>query len=41
MTTGKPIHYEEMFLTNRTPKRMVAWAHSKERGWVERVEHGI
>jgi hypothetical protein len=34
----KPIHYEEMFLTDKTPSRVVFWAHSKNRGWAERVE---
>ena len=35
---GKTIHYEEMFLTKKNPTRVVYWAISKERGWVERVE---
>lgn len=33
-----PIHYEEMFLTDTEPSRVVYWAHSPERGWAERVE---
>jgi glycosyltransferase involved in cell wall biosynthesis len=33
-----PIHYEEMFLTDVEPSRVVYWAHSPERGWAERVE---
>jgi hypothetical protein len=33
-----PIHYEEMFLVDKDPSRVVYWAHSPERGWVERVE---
>ena len=35
---GKPIHYEEMFLTNTKPHRMVAWAVSKSKGWADRIE---
>ena len=35
---GTPIHYEEMFPSERTPKRVVYWGVSKERGWAERVE---
>ena len=38
---GKNIHYEEFFLTSKTPKRMVAWGWSEARGWTERVEHKI
>lgn len=39
---GTPIHYEEFFpYFDKEPKRMVAWAYSKERGWAERVEHKI
>lgn len=41
MEEGIPIHYEEMFVTNVWPSRMVAWAYSEERGWVERVERRI
>jgi hypothetical protein len=33
-----PIHYEEMFLTDKEPSRVVYWAHSPERGWVEKKE---
>jgi len=33
-----PIHYEKMFLTDRKPAKVVYWAHSPERGWVERHE---
>lgn len=33
-----PIHYEEMFMTDKKPHRMVAWAHSEARGWSERYE---
>jgi hypothetical protein len=38
---GKNIHYEEFFLTSKTPKRMVAWGWSEARGWTERIEHKI
>ena len=39
---GTPIHYEEFFpYFDKDPKRMVAWAYSKERGWAERIEHTI
>ena len=34
-----PIHYEEYFeYFDKEPTRMVAWAHSQKRGWVERYE---
>ena len=33
-----PIHYEEMFLTEKNPSRVVYWAHSEKRGWAERHE---
>jgi hypothetical protein len=37
-----PIHFEETFQYNdKEPIKMVAWAYSKERGWVERIEHKI
>jgi hypothetical protein len=41
MKTGTPIHYEEMFLTDKKPSRVVFWAYSNDRGWCERVEHAI
>jgi len=41
MEEGKNIHYEEYFLTDKTPKRMVAWGWSNARGWTERIEHKI
>jgi hypothetical protein len=34
----KAIHYEEMFLTEKKPHRLVYWGHSDTRGWAERVE---
>lgn len=33
-----PIHYEEMFLVDEVPDKVVYWGHSPERGWSERVE---
>ena len=41
MKNSKPIHYEEMFLTEKKPSRVVYWANSKERGWAERIERQI
>jgi len=41
MTTGTPIHYEEHFLTNEKPGRVVFWGFSEEEGWLERIEHKI
>jgi hypothetical protein len=41
MDTGENIHYEEFFLTEKTPSRVVFWAYSEERGWCERVENKI
>lgn len=38
INNNEPIHYEEMFLTDKTPSRVVYWGISKERGWAERVE---
>lgn len=35
------IHYEEYFLTEITPKRVVYWGYTEEQGWVERIEHEI
>ena len=35
---GTPIHYEEMFMTDKNPSRVVFWGLSEERGWAERVE---
>jgi hypothetical protein len=35
---GTPIHYEEMFMTDKNPSRVVFWGLSEDRGWVERVE---
>jgi hypothetical protein len=41
MNKGERIHYEEFFLTDTEPKRVVYWAYSEQRGWCERVEHAI
>ena len=38
MKSGNPIHYEKFFLTSKTPKRVVYWAYSKNKGWSERIE---
>ena len=37
MKTGE--HYEEMFLTDVEPRRVVFWGYSNDRGWLERVEY--
>jgi len=41
MRTGIPIHYEEYFLTNYKPTKVVFWGFTDEEGWVERIEHKI
>lgn len=41
INTGRQIHYEEMFLVENEPKKVVFWAYSDERGWCERIEHMI
>ena len=38
LNEGKPIHYEEMFMTDKKPSRVVFWGFSDSRGWAERVE---
>ena len=38
---GQNIHYEEFFLTDKIPSRIVYWAYSEEKGWCERYEHKI
>tara|TARA_R110002020_G_scaffold383964_1_gene594623 strand:- start:5034 stop:6302 length:1269 start_codon:yes stop_codon:yes gene_type:complete len=38
LTDGKSIHYEEMFLTDKVPDRVVYWAVDETQGWAERVE---
>lgn len=34
----RPIHYEEYFLTNTTPAKLVYWGYTKNEGWVEKIE---
>lgn len=41
MADGQQIHYEEMFLTETIPSKVVFWAYSNERGWCERIEYSI
>lgn len=41
METGQPIHYEEFFLTEKLPRKVVFWGYSNERGWCERTELDI
>lgn len=38
---GQNIHYEEFFLVEKRPSRVVYWAHNDEKGWCERYEHKI
>ena len=38
---GTNIHYEDYFITDKIPSRVVYWAFSEERGWCERVEHNL
>lgn len=38
---GHNIHYEEFFLVNKKPSRVVYWAYSEEKGWCERLENKI
>jgi hypothetical protein len=39
--TGTAIHYEEMFLVDKKPAKIVFWAYSNERGWLTRIENNI
>ena len=41
MEKGENIHFEDFFLVDRKPARVVYWGYSKERGWAERIEHKI
>ena len=36
-----PIHYEQMFMTDKNPSRVVYWGYSEKRGWAERVERQL
>jgi uncharacterized protein (UPF0297 family) len=38
MKNGTPIHYEEMFLTEKDPYRLVFWGYNNIKGWTDRVE---
>jgi hypothetical protein len=38
---GRNIHYEEFFLTDKKPARVVYWAYSDAKGWCERLEYKI
>jgi hypothetical protein len=38
LENGTPIHYEEMFMTDKTPSKVVFWGLSETRGWAERFE---
>jgi hypothetical protein len=38
MERGIPIHYEEMFLTDKDPSRLVFWAYNNAKGWTDRFE---
>jgi len=39
--TGNAIHYEEHFLTDSKPDRLVFWGFTEEDGWVERIENKL
>jgi hypothetical protein len=41
MHKGQQIHYEEFFLTDEKPTKVVFWGFTEEEGWVERIEHRI
>ena len=41
INNGHRIHYEEMFLAEKKPSKIVFWGHSKTRGWAERIERQI
>lgn len=41
METGEPIHYEEFFLVEKMPSKVVFWAYNNDRGWCERVQYDI
>jgi hypothetical protein len=32
-------NFERFFLTDKKPHKWVIWAHSKSKGWAERIEH--
>ena len=41
LESNTPIHYEEFFLGNIKPVRVVYWGYSETRGWAERVEQAL
>ncbi|MDB4430183.1 UDP-N-acetylglucosamine-transferase [bacterium] len=41
LKSGKTINYEEMFVTNKKPIKVVYWAISAATGWAERVEFNL
>ena len=41
MHKGQQVHYEEFFLTDEKPTRVVFWGFTEEEGWVERIEYQI
>ena len=38
---GQSIHYEEMFLTDKSPTKFVAWATDMNGEWTDRIERLI
>jgi len=38
LSENKPIHYEKMFMTDKTPSKVIYWGHSETRGWAEKHE---
>ena len=38
---GTNIHYEDYFITDKMPSRVVYWAFSEEKKWCERIEHKL
>jgi len=41
LNNNKPIHYEEMFMTDKKPTKVVYWGHSEKRGWAEKYEEQL
>jgi len=41
MNGDGPIHYEQMFMTDQKPTKVVYWGYSPKRGWAERVERFV
>jgi hypothetical protein len=40
-TPGDWYNEEKFFLTDKIPSKIVIWAHSKSKGWAERIEESI